>query len=267
MERPCADRWVVVLRSVRAGAPQSAGQRAAALQARRVMLPCGAPRVTSQLVRADRIRTNVYRGTNVYGGAYPYYGWGAVAAGVATGATLGAAAATPYYYPYYPYYPQPIIHLTAGHLTRRPTPRTVRIPIRTAAMCKARQAVALTAALAAATFNAKAQEADIAAGHAFAREACKVCHADVFAEVVRNRTGVPRYREHPGDDNHGPYGLSHHLTPEDAKSYPHAEGDGRRNRVYLESRSSSLSRAVIIAGDHLASGSLLHRACAETPIR
>jgi len=258
---------VVVLRSVRAGAPQSAGQRAAALQARRVMLPCGAPRVTSQLVRADRIRTNVYRGTNVYGGAYPYYGWGAVAAGVATGATLGAAAAIPYYYPYYPYYPQPIIHLTAGHLTRRPTPRTVRIPIRTAAMCKARQAVALTAALAAATFNAKAQEADIAAGHAFAREACKVCHADVFAEVVRNRTGVPRYREHPGDDNHGPYGLSHHLTPEDAKSYPHAEGDGRRNRVYLESRSSSLSRAVIIAGDHLASGSLLHRACAETPIR
>ena len=143
---------MVVLRSVRAGAPQSAGQRAAALQARRVMLPCGAPRVTSQLVRADRIRTNVYRGTNVYGGAYPYYGWGAVAAGVATGATLGAAAATPYYYPYYP---QPIIHLTAGHLTRRPTPRTVRIPIRTAAMCKARQAVALTAALAAATFNAK----------------------------------------------------------------------------------------------------------------
>jgi len=98
---------VVVLRSVRAGAPQSAGQRAAALQARRVMLPCGAPRVTSQLVRADRIRTNVYRGTNVYGGAYPYYGWGAVAAGVATGAALGAAAATPYYYPYYPYYPQP----------------------------------------------------------------------------------------------------------------------------------------------------------------
>ena len=255
----------MVLRSVRAGAPQSAGQRAAAaLQARRVMLPCGAPRVTSQLVRADRIRTNVYRGTNVYGGAYPYYGWGAVAAGVATGATLGAAAATPYYYPYYP---QPIIHLTAGHLTRRPTPRTVRIPIRTAAMCKARQAVALTAALAAATFNAKAQEADIAAGHAFAREACKVGHADVFAEVVRNRTGVPRYREHPGDDNHGPYGLSHHLTPEDAKSYPHAEGDGRRNRVYLESRSSSLSRAVIIAGDHLASGSLLHRACAERPIR
>jgi len=54
------DRWGVVLRSARAEVPQSAGQRAAAsLQARRVMLPCGAPRVTSQLVRADRIRTSI----------------------------------------------------------------------------------------------------------------------------------------------------------------------------------------------------------------
>ena len=54
------DRWVVVLRSARAEVPQSAGQRAAAsLQARRVMLPCGAPRVTSQLVRADRTRTSI----------------------------------------------------------------------------------------------------------------------------------------------------------------------------------------------------------------
>lgn len=266
MERPCADRWVVVLRSVRAGAPQSAGQRAAALQARRVMLPCGAPRVTSQLVRADRIRTSIVVRTFMVGPTR-----------IMAGALLRQVSRQgPLLVPRQPPHTttpttritrNPIIHLTAGHLTRRPTPRTVRIPIRTAAMCKARQAVALTAALAAATFNAKAQEADIAAGHAFAREACKVCHADVFAEVVRNRTGVPRYREHPGDDNHGPYGLSHHLTPEDAKSYPHAEGDGRRNRVYLESRSSSLSRAVIIAGDHLASGSLLHRACAETPIR
>jgi hypothetical protein len=25
-----------------------------------------------------------------------------------------------------------------------------------------------------------------------------------LAEEVRNRTGVPRYREHPRDDDHGP---------------------------------------------------------------
>ena len=43
-------------------------------------------------------------------------------------------------------------------------------------MCKARGVVALTTALAAATVNANAQEADIAAGRAFAREACKACH-------------------------------------------------------------------------------------------
>src|SRR5262249_983955 len=55
-----------------------------------------------------------YGGTSVYrGGAYysgrPYYGAGAVAAGVAVGAAAGAAttsayyATTPYYNPYYPY--------------------------------------------------------------------------------------------------------------------------------------------------------------------
>ena len=55
--------------------------------------------------------TNVYRGshTNVYGGAYPYYGYGAAAAGVAVGAAVGAAATAPYYYPHYPqpYYQTP----------------------------------------------------------------------------------------------------------------------------------------------------------------
>jgi mono/diheme cytochrome c family protein len=44
------------------------------------------------------------------------------------------------------------------------------------AMCQARRGVVLAAALAAAAFNAKAQDGDISAGHAFAREACKVCH-------------------------------------------------------------------------------------------
>jgi mono/diheme cytochrome c family protein len=44
------------------------------------------------------------------------------------------------------------------------------------AMCQARRGVVLAAALAAAAFNAKAQDGDIAAGHAFARQACKACH-------------------------------------------------------------------------------------------
>ena len=61
--------------------------------------------------------TNVYRGsyTNVYGGAYPYYGAGAVAASVAADAAIGAAAATPYYYPQ-PYSIKPSVD--------RPTRRT-----------------------------------------------------------------------------------------------------------------------------------------------
>jgi mono/diheme cytochrome c family protein len=50
------------------------------------------------------------------------------------------------------------------------------------AMCQARRGVVLAAALAAAAFNAKAQDGDISAGHAFAREACKVCHMVEAAE-------------------------------------------------------------------------------------
>ena len=38
------------------------------------------------------------------------------------------------------------------------------------------RALALAVALAAAAFNAEAQEGDIVAGRAFAREACKPCH-------------------------------------------------------------------------------------------
>ena len=62
-------------------------------------------------------------------------------------------------------------------------------------MCKARQAVALTAALAAATFNAKAQEADIAAGHAFAREACKACHVVESSRLPRRIEIGPAFRD------------------------------------------------------------------------
>jgi cytochrome c551/c552 len=41
---------------------------------------------------------------------------------------------------------------------------------------QARRAVVFAVALVATAVNAKAQEGDIAAGHAFAREACKACH-------------------------------------------------------------------------------------------
>jgi mono/diheme cytochrome c family protein len=44
------------------------------------------------------------------------------------------------------------------------------------ATCQAGRAVALLIALAVTAFSAKAQEGDIAAGHAFAREVCKACH-------------------------------------------------------------------------------------------
>ncbi len=53
-------------------------------------------------------------------------------------------------------------------------------------MCQAGRAVALAAALAATAFNANAQDGDVAAGHAFAREACKACH------MVEPEEGSPR---------------------------------------------------------------------------
>jgi mono/diheme cytochrome c family protein len=63
------------------------------------------------------------------------------------------------------------------------------------AMCQAGRAVALAVALAATAFNAKAQDGDIAAGHAFAREACKACHI-VEAEEGSSRMIVigPAFR-------------------------------------------------------------------------
>ena len=62
-------------------------------------------------------------------------------------------------------------------------------------MCQAGHAVVLAVALAATAVNAKAQDGDIAAGHAFAREACKVCHM-VKAEEGSSRMIVigPAFR-------------------------------------------------------------------------
>ena len=185
-------RWVVVPRLARAGVPQSAGQRVAvSLQARRVMLPCGCLRVTPQLVPADRIRTSIVVRTFM---AEPTL----IMAGVLL---RQVSRPGPLLAPRQPPHTttrttrNPIIHLTAGHLTRLPTPRTVPAPIRTAAMCKARGVVALTAALAAATANVKAQEADIAAGRAFAREACKACHAVEPSRLPRRFEIGPSFRD------------------------------------------------------------------------
>src|SRR5215472_9666442 len=49
-------------------------------------------------------------------------------------------------------------------------------PPKRMAMRHARRVVVLAAGLAAAAFSAKAQQGDIAAGHAFAQKACKACH-------------------------------------------------------------------------------------------
>ena len=49
-----------------------------------------------------------------------------------------------------------------------------------------RRATALAAALAVAAFSAQAQDGDVAAGHAFAWEACKACH-EVEAEEPSSR--------------------------------------------------------------------------------
>jgi mono/diheme cytochrome c family protein len=63
-------------------------------------------------------------------------------------------------------------------------------------MCQAGRAVAIVVALAGIAFSAKAQDGDIAAGHAFAREACKACHM-VEAEEGSSRMIVigPAFRD------------------------------------------------------------------------
>jgi mono/diheme cytochrome c family protein len=53
-------------------------------------------------------------------------------------------------------------------------------------MQRARRTPVLAAILAAIAFSAKAQDGDIAAGHAFAREVCKACH------VVEPEEASPR---------------------------------------------------------------------------
>jgi len=62
-------------------------------------------------------------------------------------------------------------------------------------MCKVRRAVVFAGVLAAATCNAKAQEGNVAAGHAFAREACKACHVVEPTRLPRRFEIGPAFRD------------------------------------------------------------------------
>jgi cytochrome c len=63
-------------------------------------------------------------------------------------------------------------------------------------MCRAIHAVVLAAALAATALSAKAQDGDIAAGHAFAGEACRACHmVDPEAGASRMIDIGPAFRD------------------------------------------------------------------------
>ncbi len=57
------------------------------------------------------------------------------------------------------------------------------------------RAAALAGSLATTAFNAAAQEGDIAAGHAFASEACKLCHVvEPEEKSPRNLAIAPPFR-------------------------------------------------------------------------
>ena len=113
-------------------------------------------------------------------------------------------------------------------------------------MCKALLTVVFAGVLAAATCNANAQEGNIAAGHAFAREACKACHVVEPPRLPRRFEIGPAFRDIANTPGMTTTALKAFLTtshPQDAESYPHARGDRGCNRVYSESSSSSLSSA------------------------
>ena len=69
----------------------------------------------------------------------------------------------------------------------------------------------LAVVLAATAFGAAAQDGDVAVGHAFAREACVLCHTVEaerrLREDTHHRSGVPRRCEHRRDDGDGSSGI------------------------------------------------------------
>jgi mono/diheme cytochrome c family protein len=63
-------------------------------------------------------------------------------------------------------------------------------------MCRRRAVVLSAAAMAATVFSANAQDGDVAAGHAFAREACRACHmVDPEARAPRRINIGPAFRD------------------------------------------------------------------------
>src|SRR5215472_16284995 len=100
------------------------------------------------------------------------------------------------------------------------------------AMRPARIALVLAAAPAAAAFGAKAQDGDVVAGHAFAREACKACHMAERKENDRHRAGVPRDREHSRDTATAMRVFLTSSHPKMPNLHPHPRGDRGSDRVY-----------------------------------
>ena len=63
-------------------------------------------------------------------------------------------------------------------------------------MCRRCAVVLSAAAMAATAFSAKAQDGDVAAGHAFARETCRACHmVDPEARAPRRINIGPAIRD------------------------------------------------------------------------
>jgi hypothetical protein len=95
--------------------------------------------------------------------------------------------------------------------------------------------VVLVAIIAAAAFKGEAQDGDITAGHAFAREACRACHMVEAEESSPRRSEIDRGCE----------------------------------RVYPEPPRSSLSRAITVLKSHTDRGSVGDIALPETqrPLR
>jgi hypothetical protein len=73
-----------------------------------------------------------------YYGNYPYYGWGWGAAGLATGAAIGAAATYPYYNDPYPTYQTPISSAAGGYCVTaaRTCALTSSAPVGTGCSCR-----------------------------------------------------------------------------------------------------------------------------------
>ena len=94
----------------------------------------------------------------------------------------------------------------------------------------------LASALAATALNATAQDGDVAAGHAFAREACKSCHVveptNASPRIVVVGPSFQDIANTKGDDGHGSADFPDHFAPEDAEPDPHTGRNIGCDRVY-----------------------------------